>query len=169
VKKNSGYYFRIIHRYLGFYLVGIMAVYSISGISLIFRKTDTFKKVTLIQTKLDTKLDRLALGKILKINNLKFTKTEKGIRYFKEGQYNMYTGETIYLKKELPYLLKKMQSLHKATTKSPVYWLNIFFGSSLMFFVVSSFWMFLPNTTVFKKGILFSIAGIIMTIVILFI
>ena len=146
-----------------------MAVYSISGISLIFRKTDTFKKVTLIQTKLDTKLDRLALGKILKINNLKFTKTEKGIRYFKEGQYNMYTGETIYLKKELPYLLKKMQSLHKATTKSPVYWLNIFFGSSLMFFVVSSFWMFLPNTTVFKKGILFSIAGIIMTIVILFI
>ena len=169
MKKNSGYYFRIIHRYLGFYLVGIMAVYSISGISLIFRKTDTFKKVTLIQTKLDTKLDRLALGKILKINNLKFTKTEKGIRYFKEGQYNMYTGETIYLKKELPYLLKKMQSLHKATTQSPVYWLNIFFGSSLMFFVVSSFWMFLPNTTVFKKGILFSIAGIIMTIVILFI
>ena len=154
---------------MGFYLVGIMAVYSISGISLIFRKTDTFKKVTLIQTKLDTKLDRLALGKILKINNLKFTKTEKGIRYFKEGQYNMYTGETIYLKKELPYLLKKMQSLHKATTQSPVYWLNIFFGSSLMFFVVSSFWMFLPNTTVFKKGILFSIAGIIMTIVILFI
>ena len=169
MKKNSGYYFRIIHRYLGFYLVGIMAVYSISGISLIFRKTDTFKKVTLIQTKLDPKLDRLALGKILKINNLKFTKTEKGIRYFKEGQYNMYTGETIYLKKELPYLLKKMQSLHKATTQSPVYWLNIFFGSSLMFFVVSSFWMFLPNTTVFKKGILFSIAGIIMTIVILFI
>ena len=169
MKKNSGYYFRIIHRYLGFYLVGIMAVYSISGVSLIFRKTDTFKKVTLIQTKLDTKLDRLALGKILKINNLKFTKTEKGIRYFKEGQYNMYTGETIYLKKELPYLLKKMQSLHKATTKSPVYWLNIFFGSSLMFFVISSFWMFLPNTTVFKKGILFSIAGIIMTIVILFI
>ena len=169
MKKNSGYYFRIIHRYLGFYLVGIMAVYSISGISLIFRKTDTFKKVTLIQTKLDPKLDRLALGKTLKINNLRFSKTEKGIRYFKQGQYNMYTGETIYLKKELPYLLKKMQSLHKATTQSPVYWLNIFFGSSLMFFVVSSFWMFLPNTTVFKKGILFSIAGIIMTIVILFI
>tara|TARA_Y100000768_G_C23877689_1_gene633620 strand:- start:292 stop:756 length:465 start_codon:yes stop_codon:yes gene_type:complete len=154
---------------LGFYLVGIMAVYSISGITLIFRKTDTFKKVTEIRAKLDPKLDRLALGKTLKINNLKFSKTEKGIRYFKEGQYNMYTGETIYLKKELPYLLKKMQSLHKATTKSPVYWLNIFFGSSLMFFVVSSFWMFLPNTTVFKKGILFSIAGIIMTIVILFI
>ncbi len=169
MKKNSGYYFRIIHRYLGFYLVGIMAVYSISGITLIFRKTDTFKKVTEIRAKLDPKLDRLALGKTLKINNLKFSKTEKGIRYFKEGQYNMYTGETIYLKKELPYLLKKMQSLHKATTKSPVYWLNIFFGSSLMFFVVSSFWMFLPNTTVFKKGILFSIAGIIMTIVILFI
>jgi len=29
--------------------------------------------------------------------------------------------------------------------------------------------MFLPTTTVFKKGIIFSLAGVIMTIIILFI
>ena len=62
-----------------------------------------------------------------------------------------------------------MQTLHKATTKSPVYWLNIFFGISLLFFVISSFWMFLPSTSVFKKGIYFSLAGIVMTVIILFI
>jgi hypothetical protein len=61
-----------------------------------------------------------------------------------------------------------MQKLHKATTKSPVYWLNIFFGVSLLFFVISSFWMFLPNTTIFKKGVYFSILGFIMTVIILF-
>ena len=44
MEKKAGVYFRIIHRYLGFYLVGIMAVYSVSGITLIFRRTDTFKK-----------------------------------------------------------------------------------------------------------------------------
>ena len=40
--------FRTIHRYLGFFLSGIMLMYSISGITLIFRKTDTFKKEVLV-------------------------------------------------------------------------------------------------------------------------
>jgi len=70
--------------------------------------------------------------------------------------------------KKIPFVLDKMQNLHKATTKSPVYWLNIFFGLSLLFFVISAFWMFLPSTTVFKKGIYFSLLGIIMTVIILF-
>ena len=35
--------FRILHRYLGYFLAGIMMVYALSGITLIFRKTDTFK------------------------------------------------------------------------------------------------------------------------------
>ena len=169
MEKKAGVYFRIIHRYLGFYLVGIMAVYSVSGITLIFRRTDTFKKVTEVKTKLTPNLNENELGKNLKIRNLKFTNSQDDIFYFKDGQYNKSTGKTTYLKKEVPYVLKKMQSLHKATTNSPVYWLNIFFGVSLMFFVISSFWMFLPSTSVFKKGIIFSLAGVIMTIIILFI
>lgn len=31
---------RVYHRYLGFFLAGIMAVYAISGVVLIFRDTD---------------------------------------------------------------------------------------------------------------------------------
>jgi hypothetical protein len=81
----------------------------------------------------------------------------------------MKTGEATYKVKKVPFLLDKMQKLHKATTKSPVYWLNIFFGVSLLFFVISAFWMFLPGTNVFKRGIYFSILGFIMTILILFI
>tara|TARA_A100001011_G_C14322227_1_gene851354 strand:+ start:12620 stop:13129 length:510 start_codon:yes stop_codon:yes gene_type:complete len=169
MEKKASIYFRIIHRYLGYYLVGIMAVYSVSGITLIFRRTDTFKKVTEVKTQHRPKLNENELGKDLKIRNLKFINSKGDIYYFEDGQYNRLTGETRYLKKEVPYILKKMQRLHKATTQSPVYWLNIFFGASLMFFVISSFWMFLPNTTVFKKGIIFSLAGVIMTIIILFI
>lgn len=37
---------RTYHRYLGFFLAGIMAMYSISGIVLIFRDTDFLKKET---------------------------------------------------------------------------------------------------------------------------
>ena len=165
-KKN---YFRIIHRYLGFYLAGIMAVYSISGVSLIFRKTDAFKKVVETTKTRSPNLSVKDLESTLKIKNLYVNSIEGNIVYFDKGRYNKQTGEVVYSKKEIPFFLKKMQTLHKATTKSPVYWLNIFFGISLLFFVISSFWMFLPSTSVFKKGIYFSLAGILMTIIILFI
>ena len=36
--------FRVLHRYLGFFLAGIMMIYAVSGITLIFRNTDTFKQ-----------------------------------------------------------------------------------------------------------------------------
>ena len=146
-----------------------MAVYSISGIALIFRKTDVFKKEVKITKTISPNLSVKDLESTLKIKNLYVNSIEGNLVYFDKGRYNKLTGDVIYSKKELPYFLKKMQTLHKATTKSPVYWLNIFFGISLLFFVISSFWMFLPFTSVFKKGIYFSLAGILMTIIILFI
>ena len=154
---------------MGFYLAGIMAVYAFSGIIMIFRNTDTFKKVIQTRTTLEPQLDNYSLIKKLKLKSFSLIKTEGSIVYFTEGQYNKITGETIFLKKELPYIIKKMEQLHKATTDSPIYWLNIFFGVSLLFFVLSAFWMFLPETSTFRKGVYFSIAGIIMTLLILFI
>ena len=168
MKKNSNYYFRIFHRYLGFYLVGIMAVYAISGITLIFRKTDAFKDNVEIKAQLERALELPALEKALNIGKLEITKEENNMVYFDGGQYNKQNGEVIYHQMQLPYVLSKMQKLHKATTKSPVYWLNIFFGVSLLFFVISAFWMFLPETAIFKKGVVFSLLGIIMTFIILF-
>ncbi len=169
MKKKSNYYFRIFHRYLGFYLVGIMAVYAISGITLIFRKTDAFKDNVEIKAQLERALELPALEKALNIGKLEITKEENNMVYFDGGQYNKQNGEVIYHQMQLPYVLSKMQKLHKATTKSPVYWLNIFFGVSLLFFVISAFWMFLPETAIFKKGVVFSLLGIIMTFIILFI
>ena len=41
--KSTQYYMRIVHRYLGFFLAGIMAVYALSGVLLIYRDTDILK------------------------------------------------------------------------------------------------------------------------------
>tara|TARA_B110000259_G_scaffold160341_1_gene183825 strand:+ start:184 stop:693 length:510 start_codon:yes stop_codon:yes gene_type:complete len=169
MNKNTSFYFRLIHRYLGFYLVGIMAVYAISGIAMIFRNDDTFKILENTETTLAVNLDEKTLGEVLEIKGLSILKQEGSLLFFEDGTYNQATGETIYVKKELPFLLDKMTQLHKATTNSPIYWLNIFFGVSLLFFVISSFWMFLPHTSVFKKGIYFTLAGIVMTLIILFV
>ena len=55
-------------------------------------------------------------------------------------------------------MLSKLVKLHKATTNSPLFFLNIFFGLGLLFFVVSAFLMFLPKVPVFKEGL--KIAGV---------
>jgi len=161
---------RIIHRYLGFFLAGIMAMYSISGILMIFRNTDFLKSEVLTENQLKANLSGDELSGVIKVKGgVKPEKIEDGIVYFKQGEYNTKTGMATTKKMELPIILSKMEHLHKATTDSPVYWLNIFFGLSLLFFVVSSFWMFIPKTSVFKKGLYFSLAGIVLTVILLFV
>ncbi|HLO43368.1 MAG TPA: hypothetical protein VK175_03475 [Leadbetterella sp.] len=159
---------RTYHRYLGFFLAGIMAVYAISGIIMVFRNTDFLKSVVKIEKTVETNLKPEQLQPILKMK-INVDKEENGITYFKGGQYNSQTGELKAEKKELPFILDKMEHLHKATTNDPLFYLNLFFGLSLFFFVISSFWMFLPGTKIFKKGLYFTIAGIILTLIMLFV
>lgn len=160
---------RVLHRYLGFFLAGIMAVYAISGIVLIFRETDFLKKKTVTTEQIAPNVEALQLGKALKMKRYQFEKEEGNIIYFKNGEYNKTTGVARTTKSELPYVLDKMTRLHKATTNDPLYWLNIFFGVSLLFFVLSAFWMYMPKTRIFRTGLLYALAGMVLTLVLLFV
>ncbi|MBK9485386.1 MAG: hypothetical protein IPO01_09285 [Chitinophagaceae bacterium] len=159
---------RIYHRYLGFFLAGIMAMYAISGIILIFRDTDFLKSEKKISKQLKPALAAADLGKAIRNRDVKIDSVSGDVQLFKGGDYNTKTGAVNYTVKTLPPLVEKLTHLHKANTKDPLYYLNIFFGVSLMFFVISSFWMFMPKTTIFKKGLYFTLAGIILTVVLLF-
>ena len=158
---------RIWHRYLGFFLAGIMAVYAISGIVLIFRDTDFLKQEKQIEKSLAPGLNAKAVGQAIRIRDLKAETETEELLQFKQGIYNKLSGLVIYKVRSLPKGIEKLTQLHKASTKQPLFYLNVFFGISLFFFVVSSFWMFLPNTTIFKKGLYFTLAGVVLTIVLL--
>ncbi len=160
---------RIWHRYLGFFLAGIMAVYALSGIALIFRDTDFLKQKKTITKQLAPNLSAEELGKAIKIRDLKVASVQGDILQFKQGHYNKSSGEVEYVVKSLPRAIEKLTHLHKANTGDPLFFLNVFFGVSLFFFVISSFWMFLPKTSIFKKGLLFALAGLVLTLVLLFI
>ncbi len=160
---------RIIHRYLGFFLVGIMTIYSLSGIVLIFRDTDFLKNEKQVTKQVKPNAATDELGKMLQIRDLKIDKEEGNILTFKNGTYDKSTGTATYKVKELPFILEKMTHLHKAKSADKLFFFNIFFGLSLFFFVISSFWMFMPSTDTFKKGMYFTIGGIILTLILLFI
>lgn len=168
-KKEVSNRMRIIHRYLGFFLGGIMAVYAISGVTLIFRDSDILKRTYSFEKVVDKNIAANKLGKALDIRRLKVLKDENDIVTFKEGYYNKLTGEAKYELVKFPLVIEKLQHLHKAKTSDPLYYLNIFFGLALLFFVFSSFFMFLPSSSVFKKGMYFTVAGIILTLLLLFV
>jgi uncharacterized iron-regulated membrane protein len=159
---------RIYHRYLGFFLAGIMAVYAISGIILIFRDTNFLKQEKLVQQQLQPGLTADALGKAIRMRDLKIESVTGDVQNFKQGTYNTATGAVSYTTKSLPKMIEKLTHLHKASTKDPLFYLNVFFGVSLLFFVLSSFWMFMPKTSIFKKGLYFTLAGVVLTIMMLF-
>src|SRR5689334_11093500 len=111
---------RIYHRYLGFFLAGIMAVYALSGIVMIFRDTNFLKRDAIIEKKLEPGLTAENLGKAIRINNLKIDSSNGDIQYFKQGSFNTATGQVKYTVKSLPKLINKLTQLHKANTKQPL-------------------------------------------------
>jgi hypothetical protein len=165
--KKLSLKFRIIHRYLGFFLAGVMAIYAISGIIMIFRETNFLKTETIEHQQLETNLTGGELSPKLRMG-VKVDRKEGDVLYFADGQYNQATGMASVKRMKLPFVLEKMERLHKATTNSPLYFFNIFFGLSLLFFVLSAFWMFLPNMSIFKKGMYYTIGGGILTLILLF-
>ena len=158
---------RIYHRYLGYFLAGIMAVYATSGFIMIFRDTDFLKSDKQIEKQLRPNIKTEDLGRELRMRDFKVEKEEGDIIRFEQGTYNKSTGMAKYTSKEWPFFIEKLTRLHKADTNSPLFFLNVFFALSLLFFVLSAFWMFLPKTTIFKKGLYFALAGVVLTIILI--
>lgn len=158
---------RQYHRWLGFFLSGIMAVYAISGILLIFRNTDILKYEQQEQRQLVPQLSAEALGNELRIKGFAVLEQNSTSVTFKQGHYDKTSGLAVITRKDYPKVLQQLVHLHKATTNSPLYWLNISFGLSLLFFVISAFIMFLPKTRLFKNGLKIAGAGFAFAILVL--
>jgi hypothetical protein len=157
--------FRKYHRWLGFFLAGIIAVYAISGSLLIFRKTDFLKYEYISEQQLPASLNPQALGAQLNIEDfLALSDTPLSIT-FKQGTYNKQSGVVTTTRKDYPIVLAKLVKLHKATTNSPLYILNLVFAVCLLGFVVSAFMMFLPKTATFKNGLKIALGGFVFAIV----
>jgi uncharacterized iron-regulated membrane protein len=66
-KQNFNAKMRVYHRYLGFFLAGIMSIYSISGVVLIFRETNFLKSERIVERVLEPNLKPKKLGEILRL------------------------------------------------------------------------------------------------------
>lgn len=156
---------RDLHNKIGFIIVGLVVIYSLSGIVQTYRDTSFLKHDVKNEKTIETNLDAVDLGKAIKIKELRITKTEGGIMYFKEGTYNPQTGEAKYTSSELYGWIKPFTDLHKANSKNIVHYFTIVFAVALFFMCLSAFWMFKPGTKAFSSGVILTVLGIIASIV----
>ncbi|MDN3656737.1 hypothetical protein QWZ08_13915 [Ferruginibacter paludis] len=170
--RNMRYYMRLLHNNIGFFIAGLVVIYSLSGILQIYRDTDFLKHDVVNTKKLDLNLAADKLKDALRVRELVIEKTEGTVVYFKDGNYNTATGMASYTTKEWYSWVMPFTELHKIRSKdsahSLAHYFTTIFGILLLFMSVSAFWMFKPGTKLFSRGVYMTIAGIAASIILLF-
>ena len=167
--KSLQYYMRVLHRDLGFLALGMVIIYSLSGIILIHRTTDFMKRSVDVEVTIAPNLSENEIGNALKMRNFKATKEENGVIYFSNGQYDKSTGKATYVTKEMIPPFDKFLSLHKLPSASNPFvgWFTTIFGIVLCFLAISSLFMFKVNTKQFKSNMIYTAVGVIISIVLI--
>ena len=168
-RKKSRYTMRSLHRDIGFFVIGITIIYGLSGIVLLYRDTDFLKSEKLVERTLEPNMKVSDLGMALHMREVQVVKEEGDLVYFQNGNYNKATGEIQYRAKELPAFLNKFNQLHKTSSRNIMHYVSVIYALLLLFLAVSSFWMFKSKTSMFKRGLYLTGAGIVLTILIFYI
>lgn len=159
---------RTLHRYIGFFMIGMTLVYALSGIVLTYRNTDVFKTE---KTTLQTIERNLSDEKLITFlpRGAKITSQNDDLVHFNpNGTYDRSTGEIKYTSMQVVIPFDKLSSLHKSNGNSPFHWVNIFSAIAFIFLGISGIFMFPLKSKMFKKGIFITLLGVILTTIILF-
>ena len=134
---------RDLHNKIGYFIVGLVIIYSLSGVVQTYRDTSFLKhdveKEKTIEKGLvaDSLLHVVKIGKAANQKELKITHVEGAILYFKDGSYDANTGVVKFSAKELCNWVKPFTELHKSNSKGLVHYFTIMFAIALFFMSVS--------------------------------
>ena len=168
-KKTFHHIMRALHRDIGFFMIGIIVIFALSGITLVYRDTDFLKQEKLVEKKFPPNLDPQQLGQMLHMREFRVINTEGDTIFFPNGSYNSSTGAIKYTGKEIIFPINKFIDFHKKASQGELSWINVIIGILLFFLALSSFWMFKSKSKLFHRGLLFAGTGIVFAIVILII
>lgn len=168
-KKSIQTYMRAVHRDIGYFVIGITIIYSLSGTLMIYRKTDFLKTEKQIERQLPLNLTGSELGNALHRGEFRILKSEGDSIFFPEGVYNKTTGMAKYTENVLPPLLDRLIKVHRTSSHEITHFLSAIFGLLLLFLAISSFWMYKPTTKMFRRSLYFTGAGLILALILLFI
>ncbi|MCG2588956.1 hypothetical protein [Rhodohalobacter sulfatireducens] len=166
-KKSIHYYMRVLHRDIGFLILGLIVIYSISGIVLTFRDTNFLKTERQVEQQLEPNLQANELAETLRMRRFSVESEDAEIIDFGTGTYSKETGLATYSVYQLPVILERFNDLHKTMSSGAASPFTTMLGFLLLFMAVSSFWMFKTTTAQFKRGMIFTAVGIVASIALL--
>jgi len=156
---------RILHRDIGFFVVGLTVIYGVSGIMLTYRETGLLKSETHIEKTVAPGLDSNQLGRALHLKKMEVIGEDEQAIRFTGGIYDKTTGTASYTSQELPLVLRKLNDLHKVPSHDPRQWFTVLYALCLVFLAISSFWMYKPESRYFKRSFAIAAAGVIVAAV----
>lgn len=165
IKSNSIYrLMRMLHRDIGFFVVGLTTIYCISGIMLTYRNTDFLKSETKIEKTIDLGLKANQLGRVLHLKEMQVLSEDENEIHFSNGTYDKKTGMVSYQSKEIPLVLRAFNNLHFVSGTDSRHWLTTTYAVSLLFLAISSFWMYKPGNKFFKRGMITALSGVFLSL-----
>jgi hypothetical protein len=167
-KRSIHQIMRALHRDAGFLILGFVIIYSLSGIVLVYRDTGFMKHDVKVERELAPNIPDEKLGMEIRMPGFKVEKIEGDMVYFPGGSYNRKTGITNMTMTQVRFPFNKFIDLHKIMSSNKMHWFTILFGVILFFMAISSFWMFKSSTKSFKRGMIFVVGGIVITVLLLF-
>lgn len=167
---------RIIHRDLGFLMVGVSIIYGTSGM-IVNHMGETDPAFETIQEEIviETSLMQGELPKVFEKNNLPAIKRvaqidEEHMRVMLEGGvgvYNSATGELVYEQHKQRPVVYWFNRLHYNRVKGWSF-MGDFFAASLIFFALSGIFMVRGSKGIKGRGKWYLIVGIIIPILYVF-
>jgi len=170
-KKTLQQIMRMLHRDIGFFLIGITLIYCISGIVLTYRDRGWLRYEKLVEESIQPGLSlknfaEMNRGRVMVRDYDGETISFIG-RGIKDGRYHQPTGKITYKAMKYPYILSKFNQLHLTSGRSPIHFFTAMYGVLLALLAISSFWMYKPGSKMLKRGISLSIAGVIASLLLM--
>ena len=121
-KRTSAHrWMRILHRDIGFFVVGLTVIYCISGVMLTLRTTDFLKSETFIEKTIDSGLNAGQLNRALHLRDMKVVSENEHEIVFINGTYIKDTGAASYTSHGDSLDLARVQRLaHRLRQRFPL-------------------------------------------------
>lgn len=160
---------RILHRDIGFLMIGLTLVYGVSGIILLYRDTDLFTIDKEYVEMIKPHMPADELGEALELRRLRVIEERNDTIYFNYGYYCQSTGEAVYTINTYPDFVWTINSFHKLKSRFTSHWFATVYGVMLLFLALSSLWMYKPSSKKFKRGIVLTAIGLVLAAIALYV
>jgi len=169
MEKTTSIYrwMRILHRDIGFFVIGLTVIYGVSGIMLTYRDTGFLKSEQQVEKQLEPGLQSGQLLRALHLKDVKIIGENDNTVQFSAGSYDKQSGEASYVSNELPWLLRTFNNLHFVSSQDSRHWFTTLYAFLLLFLAVSSFWMYKPGSRYFKRELVIALSGFAVSIIML--